>query len=371
MPDCDPPSKAGTGASSNILRFRLNAAQPIINLYRRPQNGRWYAAIYDPATQQTRYVSMRTEDRALAEKRLDAVRSQLVALHAAPVEAVAPKAHTLAEAVDWYFGVHLPTRRAAVSTVQNYRAAISRFVRYAEGQGVTRLAAIDGPLVQAWQAAEGLHRARVRDDLLALRRWIAEYARIHGIDPPRIEWEIPGKVRSVRFKALSTEQIAALLHACRDLRPDLYLPTAWMLETGWRIGDVLDFQWHEAGADWITRTQQKTGEALDYPLTDALRGIMDACRELGSREGYVFRTWHGGARGGPWRYERFMQCWYTATAGLPYKITPRDLRVTFATRKAEAGCPQHVLAALLGHGDVTLAGKYYVRQNQGVIRGWA
>ena len=49
-------------------------------------------------------------------------------------------------------------------------------------------------------------------------------------------------------------------------------------------------------------------------------------------------------------------------------VSPRDLRVTFATLKAEAGCPMPVLAELMGHSDPMMAARYYVRVNAKALR---
>ena len=38
---------------------------------------------------------------------------------------------------------------------------------------------------------------------------------------------------------------------------------------------------------------------------------------------------------------------------------------------AEAGCPVHILAALMGHRSTAMAAKFYVRDNAEAVRTWA
>ena len=366
-------SKDGTAAPESI--------RPSVYKRRRKTNGVWYVCWYWPDTRTTHTATLATKDAAEAEEFLALWRQKILPSIIAEREHVpAPVAATLSEAAAWYATRYLPMADAARSTIENYMSAVNRFVAFAEGAGVTTLSKVSGALVGDWVTQNGTGRARVRDSQLALRLWLTRYAEAHNIELPKIAWNIPSKKQSRRFRALTPDECRTLLDAFEAERPDVYWPAAWMLATGWRIGDVLDFRWDEIKGDYasgngfVDREQLKTGDGLAYPITKRMAGILDA--QPSAHTGHVFRKWHYSGkgvkpRGEAFSYAGFMQRWDAVVGKLEVKASPRDLRVTFATRKAEAGCPMHILAALMGHRDATMAARYYVRLSADSMREWA
>ena len=114
----------------------------------------------------------------------------------------------------------------------------------------------------------------------------------------------------------------------------------------------------------MDRERRTTSRRMVLPLTDELRVLIaqerDLLDETPNPEAVVFRDSHGeGWKYKPYRY----QFGYFCKTRLNFSVCARDLRVTYGTLQAEAGRPQHILAELMSHDDVTTALKYYTRVN--------
>lgn len=277
----------------------------------------------------------------------------------------APHKHPrLDEMAAWYFDIKLPQADAAPNTVRNYRMSIDSLVRYAAARRVYTVNQLSSRLVQDWQATTR-NGAANRDDLLATRHWLHEYRRFHPETRlPAIEWSIPKKRKLSRFKALDREQLGALLSKMEQVNPELYRATAWIAYTGWLTSDTFDLRYGEIRHDHIDRERIKTSRRMMMPLTDELRALIALERarldEAPAPDAVVFRN----RQGEGWRYQPYAhQLGYFCRSRLDFTFCARDLRVTYGTFQAEAGCPQHILAELMGHDDVTTALKYYTRVN--------
>ena len=164
-------------------------------------------------------------------------------------------------------------------------------------------------------------------------------------------WKIPGKTKSRRFRALSTEEEAAFLDAIRGR--DIEGVCRWCLYAGWRIGDVLDFRWKEIDGRVIDREQLKTKKGMCYPLGPKLCALLPPRRH----PEYVFTR----RDGTPWTYMEFAKKLdYLVGKRLPFSVCARDLRKTFGTRKAQSGVKPNDLKELMGHETIEMTLEYYV-----------
>ena len=332
------------------------------------QNGTgvWELHVSWPGTGKRVRKSLRTKSKEEAGKIL-AARGGLMAEsfgERAFEEAVQVRHPRLDAMADWYFNIKLPQAGAAPNTIRNYRMSIDSLVRYTRTCKVYTINQLSSRLIQDWQAATRDGAAR-RDDLLAVRHWLNEYQRFHPETRlPTIEWAIPKKRRNSRFKALTRAQLGVLLSKMEQVNPELYRATAWIAYTGWLTSDTFDFRYGEIRDDHIDRERLKTRRRMVLPLTDELRGLIALERARldtdPAPDAVVFRSRQGEA----WRYPQYaMMLNYFCRSRLDFTFCARDLRVTYGTLQAEAGCPQHILAELMGHDDVTTALKYYTRIN--------
>lgn len=274
----------------------------------------------------------------------------------------------LEDMADWYFEIKLPQAGAAPNTIRNYKMSIGSLVRYAKARRVYTVNQLSSRLIQDWQASAHSGRAR-RDDLLATRFWLKEYLRFHpGTRIPALQWVIPKKLKRSRFKALTRDQLGEALSRMAQVNPELHRVVSWIAYTGWLTSDTLDLRYGEVRDKhpdrYIDRERLKTSRRMVLPLTGELIDLISQERarlDIEPRPNdVVFRN----KQGGPWRYPQFAQMLnYFCRSRLDFGVCARDLRVTYGTFMAEAGCPQHILAELMGHDDVTMALKYYTRVN--------
>lgn len=349
--------------------------EPITSVYWNAHRGRWGINCYWPGTKKRKRMLLgeTVRSQADAEAKLAEFRETIVpamvADQAAEVQAKRQDAAAgpkIADLATWYLETHCPHVGLADKTIAHYSRVLRDFQAFCSHRHVARMQQVSTRMVEEWQAWLAKFRdngVKVRrDEMLALRYWVEQCIEAGELpDPPKIQWRIPGKSRTSRFRALSAEEEAAFLEAIagRDIEP----VCLWCLYAGWRISDVLDFRWKEIAGAVIDREQIKTKAGLCYPLTQKLRDMLPPKRH----PEYVF-TRPGGE---PWGYMEFAKKLdYLVGKRLPFSVCARDLRKTFGSRKAMAGCPPNILKELMGHEDITLTLTYYVDVDLGKMAEW-
>lgn len=290
-----------------------------------------------------------------------------------------PKLRDLA---DWFLDTHLLYERRSAKTSDHYRRQIDRFINFCSSRHVSRAGQLSTRIVQEWQIEAATDRGRSgpsRDEVLAVKHWLDTCVE-HGELRERIAgaWSVPPKTKSRRFKAYSREVVTPWLEAMKPWRGGrLWQVCAWVDCTGWRIGDALDLRVGEVDFTngEIHRHQLKTNGNLSWPLTahheSILRGAL-AGRDCPESDEHVFLD----KKGRPWEYFRLMkQLEYFQRGGeeAPWngvKLTFRDLRKTFGTQLAMAGCPPNVLKELMGHSSIELTLSFYVDVDLDSMRQW-
>lgn len=245
------------------------------------------------------------------------------------------KARQTVEFLTEYFG----GRRAVTITTQDVRAYIEKRQR------------------------TGLANGSINRHLVALKRMfhLAAKAKLLSADHvPAIPMLKEGPPRSGFFEA---DQFKALL---QHLRPEVKPIALFGYESGWRLREILNLQWHQVNLDegWVRLDAgtTKTGEGrLAYvspALLECLRAQHVATKQLEKEKGVII-PWVFHRRGR--RILRFLASWQTACrkAGVPGMLF-HDLRRTAVRNMVRAGVPERVAMQISGHKTRSVFERYNI-----------
>ena len=90
--------------------------------------------------------------------------------------------------------------------------------------------------------------------------------------------------------------------------------------------------------------------------TDAIARWADTRKSLGLRNGPLFCTLDGGPLSD--RYVRNLLHRLASGAGIEKRVTPHQLRHTFAVELEQAGTPVTTISKLLGHSSIAVTARY-------------
>jgi hypothetical protein len=148
-------------------------------------------------------------------------------------------------------------------------------------------------------------------------------------------------------------------------------PLAALLLTEWEIGQRLtDTRLFRRGAEYQPQDgvfrfwQSKTRSYVTIPVSDALRGLLDAVQDNGSLYLFVDRR-----TGKPFAEQRLGHVWAAIrdAAGLDSRLQIRTLRHSCVVQQARAACTVPEIAAVTGHSPFSveqILRKYLPRDNQ-------
>jgi integrase len=175
----------------------------------------------------------------------------------------------------------------------------------------------------------------------------------------------PGRTRRLE----GDEEARLLQHATTPLMKVLISAG---LETGCRIGELLQLTWADVKADQgallLPADITKTNEARDIPLTQNLRALLDMRRHApdGTEHGptaFVF----GNEFGQPVKYWRVNEAWRTTCARAGIRgLHFHDLRRELASTLRESGAPDHIVADVLGHANISTTSRYLKASRAGL-----
>lgn len=292
--------------------------------------------------------SLRTRDGKVAKERLR--RAELGATD--PAADQAPR--HLAAALDYLIKVACNDRSAA--TRRFYEQKCRHLLRLLGPH--TPIDQLDRPRIAAYakqRIEEGAHPNTVGKELIALRRALKEQ---HEIRPlPRPPGEVMPKWSSkytpvTRFHTPS--QFAALLHALYAWQRRFWCVT--VVYTGANLGEMekIERDGIDVGA-WQIRvpgTKRQSRNRL-VPIPEPLRPwvleFLELTKEAPPR--LVFGRWKNVVRD---LTEACMR------AGVP-RVTPNDLRRTFASWLKQAGVDSRAVADLMGHTSTRMVDQVYGR----------
>ena len=144
--------------------------------------------------------------------------------------------------------------------------------------------------------------------------------------------------------------------------------------TGWRTpSEILPLEWRQvdlkAGEVRLDAGTTKNGEARTFPLTTALRRVLDdqqqVAEDLQRARGliarYVFCYTDGAKAGQRISESAFIHRWWRArvAAGCPDRI-PHDFRRTAVRNLVRAGVPERVAMQLTGHKTRAVFERYNI-----------
>lgn len=172
-----------------------------------------------------------------------------------------------------------------------------------------------------------------------------------------------------RSRRLEGDEEARLLQQADPVLSDLIIAA---LETGCRKGELLALCWRDV--KWSRNVMllpadvTKTAEDRDVPMTQRLRGVLEMRRHApnGAEHppgAHVFGNEVGERIAGVReRWER--TCRAANITGLAF----HDLRREAASRLRESGAPDHVVAAWLGHANISTTSRYLRTSRAGLQR---
>lgn len=234
----------------------------------------------------------------------------------------------------------------------------------------------------AWAEAQVTSQGRQysRDTLLGWWRVLGNFLRdvaaevdipdpMRRIRPPRSE------ERNVTEKrALSADQLQALLRSVEELYPTWYPEMLLMAFSGMRPSELYALRWDQVDLDAhvlrLTRSVHrgivsppKTGEPREVALTAGI------CATLRMHEEHLRRSKHPGLSSGlvfpsragthrtPSSLHKILRLSAKA-AGIPIKVGPKTLRRTFITLMALSGHDRLAIRANVGHCDEAMTERY-------------
>jgi integrase/recombinase XerC len=164
---------------------------------------------------------------------------------------------------------------------------------------------------------------------------------------------------------LAAAEVAAVIGACSarsrtGIRNRALLTLLY--RSGLRVGEAVALRPSDLGmaARSIRVLDPKTGRpqtrGFHPSADDALARWLDTRRGLGVRGGRLFCTLDGG----PVRdqYVRNLLHRLAAQAGVERRVTPHQLRHTFAVELEQAGTPVTTISKLLGHSGIAVTARY-------------
>jgi integrase len=320
---------------------------------------------YRDTTGARRRESLATRDRAVAVQRL---RERELA---GPTDRAAHR-KTVGGALSHLLDVVYAGRAAA--TVSCYRQKARHLVRLI---GSDRpLAAVDRAMVQRYRAARIAERASdgtVAKELVVLRLALAEQG-IEGVVPRSSARYVP------RDRHLSPVQFRAVLDHLAPKRRLWLMAAAYL---GCRDGELNELRWRDI--DLRRRIASIRGRKTSsshrpfIPIPDALLPWLAEAGRHAKPDGQVVEAWTNRRRAitaAYWHVIGFTppKNWTKGTArgggsiaGAP-RLSPNDLRRTFASWLKQAGVDSLAVAHLLGHSSTRMVEMVYGRLNEQTYR---
>ncbi|QHC73360.1 site-specific tyrosine recombinase XerD [Rathayibacter sp. VKM Ac-2805] len=258
-------------------------------------------------------------------------------------------------------------RGLSAHTLAAYRRDLELYLGWLEERGsvdLAQLGRVDVGEFSSWLAARperplaASSRARILSSVRGLHRFALEEGVVaddvaRDVVPPKVPMTLP--------KAVTVEQMAALLDAARgeelaDLRDRALLELLYA--TGARISEAVDLNVDDVVAAEVVRLTGKGSKQRMVPLGRFAREAVDeylvrARPEL-SRRGRATPALFLGVRGS--RLSR-QSAWLVIRAvaekaGLDREISPHTFRHSFATHLLAGGADVRVVQELLGHASV-------------------
>lgn len=201
------------------------------------------------------------------------------------------------------------------------------------------------------------------NNLLRMWRILMKFAVEEGLrvdDPTKGVKPIPNKTSG--FHSWSEVEIATF-EAAHAVGTRARLAFALLLYTGQRRSDVVRMGRQHVRGECIAVRQQKSGVQLEIPIHPELARIIAA--SASDNLTFLVTKAHRANQSKPFAAAGFGN-WFREMcneAGLPH-CSAHGLRKAVARRLAEAGCSEHVIAAITGHKSLQEVRRYTASASQ-------
>jgi len=245
------------------------------------------------------------------------------------------------------------------STQATYRGIIERF-RVEHGDRT--IAGLQRKQIKAL-IAKRASTPEAANNLLRMLRILMKFAveeELRPDDPTAGIKRIANKTGG--FHSWSEEEIASF-EKTHPIGSRARLAFALLLYTGQRRSDVIKMGRQHLRGDRITVRQQKTGVQLEIPIHPELARVIAATPS--DNLTFLVTKAHRANRSKPFTAAGFGN-WFREMcddASLPH-CSAHGLRKAVARRLAEAGCSEHVIAAITGHRSLQEVRRYTASASQ-------
>jgi integrase len=161
---------------------------------------------------------------------------------------------------------------------------------------------------------------------------------------------------NLRYRYLLPEEETKLMSALCGPRAHMKPAVIVALGTGMRMREQLRMKRHQVDflRNIVTARNTTNGRPRDIPMNDDVRAALAELCKNKRPDDYVFVNPKTKSRLQETKTAFHTACRLAGIEGLIWK----DLRATFGTRLAEAGCDAFTIAQLLGHSDVRVTMRY-------------
>jgi len=311
-------------------------------LYRRHDTGNWYGDYTTPEGKRIQR-SLKTKDKAVARKRL-----QLAEMGATPDPR--GKRQRLIDAVD---GMVASLHTKAEGTREMYRTKGRRLLKTLGNPYVDEIdsAMLDEYIVRRRSAEAGHGGAAdhtIQKELITVRRAL-KYALKSKALRQMPHWPEFSPSYTPRKTWLTVDEFEKL---CAELEPQRRMWASLAALAGCRAGEAERLDWtmvdFKANRIHVPGSKTEQSKMRPVPIAPALRARLLLVREP-ERLGPVAAPW------GNVRRDLHAAC---VRAGVP-KVSPNDLRRTFASWLIQNGAPALTVAAFMGHTTTRMIEKVY------------
>jgi integrase len=338
-------------------------------LYRKTKNGKpsgpWYGWLYSGPAGRPKYVCLRTLDRRAATTLLRRLEREAARATDRPADAGAAidarrrdgaqpiarstTAYTLMQAFADFldFGCRGKSKATGAMYLQKARHVL-RVLGESLALDELTLEDVDGYI--RTRETEGAHGGTIYKETVTLRqalKWAVSRKRFAG-DPNAVVPALKNEYEP-RTRHLSVDEFGKLV---QQLNPQHLLWTLVAAYTGARRSDVERVLWEQhvdLDGRWIRLPGRKTKRSNRVvPIPDGLHEFLSRT-PVAERRGPLVREWKNPVR------DLAAAC---ARAGIP-KVTPNDLRRSYASWMKQGGEDSMVVARLLGHSSTTMVETVY------------
>lgn len=259
---------------------------------------------------------------------------------------------------------HLRVERAlAANSVESYARDLGKLAKFADEQGITDAEALDAAalskLVSLW-GKEGLGARSTARHLSALRGFFKFLVRERRIESNPVELLQAPRMGRKLPRWLSFDEVESLLNSpdvgtLRGRRDLAMLHT--MYAAGLRVSELVSIKLADVDRQQgVLSVLGKGGKRRFVPLTPIALTLIDRYitvdRPVHAEE--RDQVLYVSPRGGPLTRQGFWKIIgnYALAAGISRRISPHQLRHSFATHLLERGADLRVVQAMLGHADI-------------------